>query len=211
MKFDGLNSLAKAYVEIEGKQSRSVEIPGEGATVEEAARYNSLLRGGIDSPDKYDLSGVKMPSEDKLTPEGMEAVQQMAFDTGMTQEQVVKAVEWDAERTHQAVADVRRAVQANRRDSELSLRKEWGGEFEPNLDRARVAVQKYGSEEALGVLKNTGLGSHPAIVRMFADIGKATAEAVAPRGVNPGDMQNVPFPKAAAAQEARQQRRSGGA
>jgi hypothetical protein len=210
VKFKTQQDVNQAYVDLEAKTANSVQIPGENATDEERARYNTLLRGGIDSPDKYDLSGVKLPDGTSLTAQGVKDVQEMAFKNGLTQAQTIAAVEWDAQRQQDAVKEVRQAMQTAKRDSDLKLRKDWGGEYDANFAAARTATQKYGDQEAFDLLKNSGLGSHPAIVRMMGNVGLATAEATVPSGESPNVQATSNFPKAERAAAERKQRLSGG-
>lgn len=50
------------------------------------------------------------------------------------------------------------------------------GGYDKNLGLAHKGFQAFGNEEALQVIDAYGLGDHPAILRMFRDIGKAVSE-----------------------------------
>ncbi len=50
------------------------------------------------------------------------------------------------------------------------------GGYDKNLGLAHKGFQAFGNEEALQVIDAYGLGDHPAILRMFRDIGKAVGE-----------------------------------
>lgn len=59
----------------------------------------------------------------------------------------------------------------------LKADKDFGGErFEYNVNLANRALMKFADPELLTLLKNTGLGNHPAVVKTFFRIGKANAE-----------------------------------
>jgi hypothetical protein len=64
--------------------------------------------------------------------------------------------------------------------------KELGGEnFNRNIEYAHRALNQYGSQQLKDQLDKTGLGNHPDLVRMLANIGKAMAED---RLIKPGAM-----------------------
>ncbi len=50
------------------------------------------------------------------------------------------------------------------------------GGYDKNLGLAHKGFQAYGNEELLQVFDTYGLGDHPAVLRMFRDIGKAVSE-----------------------------------
>ena len=55
--------------------------------------------------------------------------------------------------------------------------KEFGGaKFEQTMKDARKTLEAYGSPELTEVLDQTGLGNHPALVRMFAQMGASMKE-----------------------------------
>jgi hypothetical protein len=55
--------------------------------------------------------------------------------------------------------------------------KEYGGEkFTANLDIARKALTRFGSEPLGALLDTTALGNHPEVIRFFVRVGKALAE-----------------------------------
>ena len=67
-----------------------------------------------------------------------------------------------------------------------SLTEEWGAAFDDRVGAARKAAELYGGPELMAVLKETGLGFHPAIVRAFAKIGLETTEPGELRGSGAG-------------------------
>lgn len=54
--------------------------------------------------------------------------------------------------------------------------KEIGGEkFDENVALAKQALDKFGGQELKDLLKDTGFGNHPAIVKAFYNIGKSVS------------------------------------
>ncbi len=199
-RFKSTSDAVKSFLELEGKQGSMVSIPGEGSTAEERSRFNARLRGGVDTPDDYDLSSAKLPEGVTLTDSGVAELKKLAFENGWTKEAVVKAVEWDAARQAAAVGEVKKAIATNRKESEAALRTEWGAEYDQNLVLAQKVVTEHGGEGLVRKLKETGLGNDPDMVRMMAKIGKATSESSSPLGGQAASAASVAFPEAAKAQ-----------
>lgn len=104
-------------------------------------------------------------------------------ELGLTQEQADKLVGVYAQRIAADAKTQQEALveqwQAKVKGWEETARKdtEYGGEhFDANLKIAQQALSKYSSQELNKLLVETGLGSHPDLIRAFVRIGKATAE-----------------------------------
>ena len=201
MKFENPSDLAEAYVNLEALQGRSVEIPGEKATDEDRSRFNALLRGNVKTPEEYDFNGAKLPEGVTLSEVGVTELRKMAYDNGWTNAQAINAIEWDARRQQDAVQQVQQVMQQSRRDAELELRRDWGNEYDQNILLAQRVVERHGDEGLRTVLKETGLGNHPALVKMLSKIGSSISEDAAPRGESgkpTADMSAFPAAQAAA-------------
>ena len=85
------------------------------------------------------------------------------------------------------------AGEGNRVDSLNQLKAEWlgdtkkdaeigGDNFEQSANDARAAVEKFGTPELKALLRDTGIGNNPEIIRVFSKIGKLMREDV------PGDI-----------------------
>lgn len=104
-------------------------------------------------------------------------------ELGLTQEQASKLVEMDAKRqasgaqaSEQAAIEYRNQ-QASKWESELKQDAAFGGaNFEANVGIAQKALADYGTPELTAMLKESGLGSHPEVVRFFHRVGQQLAE-----------------------------------
>lgn len=77
-----------------------------------------------------------------------------------------------------------KAAQQKREDSLLpdaELKEEWGAAYEQNVRTAQDAVaavsQEFDSPELIDLLEETGLGDHPAIIKLFHKIGEGLKKA----------------------------------
>lgn len=62
-----------------------------------------------------------------------------------------------------------------------------GAQYEKTVSEAQALVARYGDPELKTFLADTGLGNHPGLLRLLANIGKHFSEApIIPAGGNPG-------------------------
>lgn len=172
------------------RTTTSTLLTGETAEATGEGGDGSGEAEGDDSP--ADAPAVPEAYEFKL-PEGMEGMQvdqaladqftPVFKDMGLTQEQADKLVTayakheaGNADKVRQGMADEWMAKvigweKAAEKDPE------YGGEnYDTNLEIAKNTLNKYSSPELKKLLAETGLGSHPDLIRAFVRIGKATAE-----------------------------------
>jgi hypothetical protein len=74
------------------------------------------------------------------------------------------------------------------------LTKEWGDKTKDHIQAAQAAVQKFGGQDLLNYLNQTGLGNHPALIKAFAQIGSKISDDSAltgGKGTTPGAMDSV--------------------
>lgn len=134
------------------------------------------------------------PGEFKLTaPEGMEDFQG-EFDTYSSEASewmqanpkatAADALKWAAERQSEAVAkqtqDMSEAFtkQIETWEGEAKADKEIGGDaFDANLATAKKAIDTFGSDGLKAVLNESGLGSHPEIIKFAFKAGQALADS----------------------------------
>lgn len=134
---------------------------------EEAAAKNK-------PPDKYD---VKLQEENSLPPERVTKIVAFAKELGFSNEQAQKAVSLVEEAVlEHKTAELETVNQL--RDVEWPKQakedKEIGGEnFKANVEIAKRALNKFASKELNKLLKETGMGNHPEVLRVFVKIGKA--------------------------------------
>lgn len=76
------------------------------------------------------------------------------------------------------------------------LKKEFGSAFDNQIEIAKRGVKEFAGEEVIDILNRTGLGDNPAIVKMFAKIGKelledsiVQADKASVFGITPGEAE----------------------
>lgn len=129
------------------------------------------------APEKYE--DFKLPETVKANPVTMEEFQALAKEHNLSQESAQKFAELGAKMMEKNTAD-NQAMLAQAREqwaNESKLDPEFGGEaFEGNLALAKKALSAVGSPKFTELLRATGLGGHPEVIRTFFKIGKLVGE-----------------------------------
>jgi hypothetical protein len=61
--------------------------------------------------------------------------------------------------------------------AEESMRAEWKGDYDKNIDLAKRALKTLGGDDLKKLLDKSGLGNNPAMIRMFFEAGKKIGAA----------------------------------
>jgi len=158
----------------------------QAAAAEAAAKAAGAEPAAGDEPADSDAAATEL----KLTaPEGFEAMQADldAFSTTATawvaenpNATAVEALQWAAETHAAAAAEAETAgiaamtKQIETWGKEAQADPDIGGDnFEANAAIARTAIEKFGSDDLKAVLNQSGLGSHPAVIKFAVNAGKA--------------------------------------
>ena len=166
--FDSVDKLAKSYVnavkKIGGNPDNLISLPQEGESWD--GLYNQL--GRPERADGYDLG------EDD---EGfLDNYKQFSHEIGLSQDQAENILglyndiqEEDFNAHQQGIKDLEV-------HSTIELQREWGKNFDGNMDYAKRAYSQFASPELSQVLDNTGLGNHPEVIKAFSKIGQLLGE-----------------------------------
>ena len=121
-----------------------------------------------DLPEGYSISEQQLA---EVTP--------LFKELNLTQEQADKLMAFDAKRALAAEEAGLQQRQALVTGWEKSLREDTafgGANFDANVGVAQKALAQFGTPELSTMLKESGLGSHPEVVRLFHRIGQQLAE-----------------------------------
>lgn len=147
-------------------------------------------------PEKYAFENL--PDGYKLDEAATNEWSAVFKDAGFTQEQVDKLVAMDAKRQQAMASSYQQQVQQARQQqlgdwiNELKADQAFGGaKFDESVGIAQKALAEFGSPELSKALVETGMGSHPEVVRLFHRIGQQLAEGQLHRGSgNPSRKSN---------------------
>lgn len=124
-------------------------------------------------PEKYEF---KAPEGFEFNEQILGKFSEVAKELKLSQDEAQKVAEVMAPAI---AAQQQEALTAARTEWETSAKtdKEYGGEkLTENLATAKKALDQFGSPELKSLLEQSGLGSHPEVVRFFFRAGKAISE-----------------------------------
>ena len=162
--FKDVNELAKSYLHAQSLIGKKVT----DMSPEDVA-YVDSLRGVPSDSAQYKLA-------EDVQGEAGEWFRDIASKAKLTQEQ--------AKLVSDSYIELERAFAAKQNETRASLQKEWisnlqsefGSAFNQQVEVAKRAVSTFGGDELKQILNESGLGSHPTVVKMFAKIGRNLLE-----------------------------------
>lgn len=173
-----VGDLAKTAVSLRKSLGNNVAIPGKDATEEELAAFHRKL-GVPEKPDGYAIPTDNMPEGVTIEPQQLARYGEHLHRLGITEQQAGGLMRAHAQIVAQ---DQEQAIEAHNQQIEQwerELRTELGSAFKQHVEHAQNAIATLAGDDAQQVkelLKQTGLGSHPAIVKLFARYGREIAE-----------------------------------
>lgn len=185
-----LPSLAKSFVHAQRLVGADkLALPKADANPAEwEAVYNRL--GRPEKADGYKFTEVKLPDGFEVDKKLQDRFAPIFHKHGLTQKQAdgmrsdfmqyqIETIQASIQNQNQAHAD-----------GEKALKAEWGDKYDANVKQAELALRRFATPDLLEALNESGLGSHPGIVKAFAEIGARMSEDQA-RGGGSGGPQPV--------------------
>lgn len=130
-------------------------------------------KGELGKPEPYE---IEAPEGYPITPENLKSLNAHFNELGLTKEQAEKALAYRAEQ----YAAFQASQQAQRKSwiTEIQADKEYGGEkFKETVADAKRALAQFDEGGTIRtLLEETGYGDNPAIIKVFAKVGRAMAE-----------------------------------
>lgn len=125
--------------------------------------------GLIDSvPVSADKYTAKLIDRGETVDKDLSGVYERFHKLGVTDKQAQGLLDMFQEQKNQLSGNAEAVI--------AGLEKEWGAATKGQLKLAERAAKDVGGEELIDVLNDTGLGNHPALIKMFAKIGAILAE-----------------------------------
>jgi len=171
--FKDVESLAKTVVHQQKQMGNRIPIP---KTPEEHMEvYNKL--GRPETADKYEVAVPETHTE-YIGEDQINQFKNVAHNIGLNNEQVKQLIDFQVKNIDAQAQRYQTDIAVQKQHTEESLKKEWGHEYDMNVRNARRALQVYGDPE-ITELMNGEAGNIPAVVKMFARLGKEVTEDMA--------------------------------
>ena len=178
-RFASPADAVKAAADMRQKLGRSITPPADGASEDEWNAFYGKL-GRPETPDGYKISRPEaLPSE--LVPDERGQVRESAFldamhKAGAPPRAVQAAIDWYYNELTDLHGEMKSSQNTVFEQANATLRKEWGGEFDKNLELARRAFTAFGGADLAEATDAYKLSNHPAFLRAFARIGRQMGE-----------------------------------
>ncbi|WGL96480.1 peptidase [Arsenophonus nasoniae] len=147
---------------------------------------NNATENPINSPYKYDF---KVSEGQQLDVTAVKAFEPIARELDLSNEQAQKMVDLYGAKIMPQVIKQQAEQWQQQIDSWVKTVNEDQqlGSVE-SINHAQKALEKFGSPDLKQYLNDTGLGNHPELIRVFANIGQAMAEDNMVTGNNNGQI-----------------------
>ena len=170
-----VGSLAKGYVHAQRMiGSDKVSLPGQNATQEELDMFYNKL-GRPETSEGYEMPKENMPENAPINDEQAKMFFEEAHRIGLNKQQAAALLRWQAERNVSDMEDYQKQAEQRMQDAEMQMRKEFGSAYEQNIQMARDAAEKFGGENFINMLNESGMGNDPNLIKTFANIAKSIA------------------------------------
>lgn len=130
----------------------------------------------------YNQDGVDVPAGLELNEETCEALAGVCKDLGLSQKSFATIINRVGPILQQQEAQVIESFRADNLKAFAADKELGGANAQKTLAAANKAYEKYCSEDLKDLFKQTGLNTHPAIIRLFHSLSQMMAEDTTPRG-----------------------------
>lgn len=178
-QFASQDAFIKAMLDDRKANGTAIKLPGENATDEEWGKFYDRL-GRPASSNDYGLS--------KDIPEGLDFNEEFyneftkeIYTAGLSKKQAEKIYNWYNNKSAEMAKDIDAKIQASYKksvdDAVASLKKEWGTDYQQNLDSAVAMANKFLSPATKQYLNATKLGNNPLLIKDFYNLSKQVSGA----------------------------------
>ena len=171
--YKDVESLAKTVVHQQKMMGNRVPLPKNDEEKEEL--YSKL--GRPNEPDKYKVD-IPDTHQEYFRDETINEFKNVAHKIGLNNDQVDALIDFQMKQVDFELNQQQNGLSVQKEEIENSLKKEWGFDYDKNIRSAQRALQVYGDED-IKQLMNTEVGNNPAVIKLFARLGKEVTEDMA--------------------------------
>jgi hypothetical protein len=135
--------------------------------------------GRPEAPDKYSSPEVQLEEGVTIDDTKMAQAREHFHKLGLSDTQAKGILEYYLGITNEQVKGSRTASAAALAETETALKKEWGRNYDMNVQLARAAIAKFGDGEFNSFLEESKLSNNPKFIKALARIGQAMTEDTA--------------------------------
>lgn len=174
--FKSLGDVAKSYIEKDKMiGADKLVIPKDDAPQTEWDAFYAK-QGRPEKATDYKLTDVKVPEGLPQNDDFKNDMLAEMHKAGLNQRQANQLFQAYQNKTGGLFQSMQVAKAQQNEEGLNSLRQEWGGKFDENLNFSRLAVEHFGGDDLKSELSDTGAGNSPTLIKTFAMIGKSMSE-----------------------------------
>jgi hypothetical protein len=171
----------KALYDTRNELTQRIKVPGEGSTEEEVKTFRKAI-GVPDTVEGYEVTladGMTMNDQDKMV---LQAVAPLALEEGVPKAAFNRFVGRFMELSKNAEQQLVTQIKQFGEQAETQLRKEWGADYEKNVNLSTRVRDAIGGPEMKAFFNETLLpggkllGDHPIMVKFMATIARRTMD-----------------------------------
>lgn len=124
---------------------------------------------------------IKLPEDTRLSDADKERIAQFAKEQGLSKDAAQKLVEDESRARDEYFSDLQNQHKEMIDEWATAVKndKELGGEkFNESVEMAKRVVTRFGTQQFMDDLDNSGYGNHPEVVRVFARIGRSMGDDI---------------------------------
>jgi hypothetical protein len=166
--------MVKAAIEMREKLKTAAYVPGENATDEDRAAWRKA-KGVPDGADGYQLDTSGLPKElvnDELTA----WFAKNAHELGIGKSEAEALFKRWNEKMTTSFESAMNQKKYTEEQGKAELEKEWGESFKANMNRAALAVKRFGGNEFAEYLDQTGLTNDPRMIKAMHEFASLVSE-----------------------------------
>lgn len=169
-------TLAKSYVETKSMiGADKILKPSDKWTDKEYNDFYAQL-GRPEAPDKYTMPEVQMPEGLKLDDAKIAERKALYHKAGLTDKQAKALIEADLTFVKSSYEADKQSTESAKLTAESALKQEWGDKYTANIELARSVVAKFGDEQFVRYVEESGLGNDPRLIKLLAKAGQGLME-----------------------------------
>lgn len=176
-RLESPHDAVKSAFNLRKEISTRIKLPGKDAKPEDVSAYRKAVGAPEKADDYFQAADGESDTDKAVQAKVAEVLHKHHVPAAAAGE--LKAVVAELGQSIQAEND-RVAIEA-RQNAHASLKKEWGADFEGNVELAARAAREFGGDEFLDFVSSTHingqkLGDHPNFIKVFGKIGRRMGE-----------------------------------
>ena len=178
-KFKTVGDLAKSHIEVQKLIGRE-KIPMPAKPYKDSPKDYDMVfdrLGRPSDPKSYKIpeleygEGMTAPTEQEITD-----FKTIAHQIGLLPHQVEALYQFNHARNKNANEQYFKQRETQLQEAETQLRRELGKNYDAEIGNARKLLRKFGNDDVLSMVENTGIGNNSAFIKMMIDISKHFGE-----------------------------------